>query len=264
MKIILSRKGFDSSSAGCPSPILPDGTMLSMPIPTDDRKYKYSDLSYNGLNYAELINTYNPKFKKTYCHLDPDIRDGLRKTPDDWIPAFGQTDAAQTNLSNSGVGEGDIFLFFGLFHRLGNNLKFNYEGNDFYSKTNIHAIYGYLQVGQIVGADNISKYPWHPHAGEGYKPNNTLYLPSPHLVIDGKIYGDGSGVFDYDRKRVLTLEGCTCANWIPLECLMPKHLSGNRKNSSKCDALYYRGQWQELVFDTDNNPQIVDWVKGLF
>ena len=37
MKVILSRKGFDSSNGGCPSPILPDGTLLSLPIPTDDR-----------------------------------------------------------------------------------------------------------------------------------------------------------------------------------------------------------------------------------
>ncbi|MGC9778582.1 MAG: hypothetical protein HZR80_05015 [Candidatus Heimdallarchaeota archaeon] len=33
LKAILSRKGFDSSFGGCPSPILPDGTLLSLPIP---------------------------------------------------------------------------------------------------------------------------------------------------------------------------------------------------------------------------------------
>ena len=36
MKVILSRKGFDSSNGGCPSPIMPDGTLLSMPIPSND------------------------------------------------------------------------------------------------------------------------------------------------------------------------------------------------------------------------------------
>ena len=48
MKIILSRKGFDTTSGGCPSPILPDGTLLSLPIP-DEEDIKYSDLQYNGL-----------------------------------------------------------------------------------------------------------------------------------------------------------------------------------------------------------------------
>jgi hypothetical protein len=35
MKVILSRKGFDSASGGMPSPILPDGTLISLPIPCD-------------------------------------------------------------------------------------------------------------------------------------------------------------------------------------------------------------------------------------
>lgn len=35
MKFILSRKGFDSGYGGCASPILPDGTMLSIPIPVE-------------------------------------------------------------------------------------------------------------------------------------------------------------------------------------------------------------------------------------
>lgn len=34
MKVVLSRKGFDSASGGYPSPILPDGTLLSIPIPS--------------------------------------------------------------------------------------------------------------------------------------------------------------------------------------------------------------------------------------
>ena len=33
MKLILSRKGFDSGAGGCASAITPDGTLLSLPIP---------------------------------------------------------------------------------------------------------------------------------------------------------------------------------------------------------------------------------------
>ena len=56
MKIILSRKGFDSSWGGCPSPVLPDGTMLSMPIPTnEDNRLRYEDIRFikvgKGLHY---------------------------------------------------------------------------------------------------------------------------------------------------------------------------------------------------------------------
>ena len=42
MKVILSRKGFDSSFGGYPSPILPDGTLISLPIPS----MKYSSSLY--------------------------------------------------------------------------------------------------------------------------------------------------------------------------------------------------------------------------
>ena len=36
MKIILSRKGFDSANGGIVSPIFDDGTIVSFPIPSDD------------------------------------------------------------------------------------------------------------------------------------------------------------------------------------------------------------------------------------
>ena len=51
MKIILSRKGFDSGNGGQPSPILPDGTLLSMPIPSNDSDNTYSTIMWNGMSY---------------------------------------------------------------------------------------------------------------------------------------------------------------------------------------------------------------------
>ena len=38
MKVIFSRKGFDSSYGGFPSIILPDGQMISFPIPEKGKK----------------------------------------------------------------------------------------------------------------------------------------------------------------------------------------------------------------------------------
>ena len=100
MKIILSRKGFDGSNGGCPSPIMPDGTMLSMPIPSTD-DVRYDDLCYRDLLYSELLNQLNPKKTYVACHLDPDIRSDVRKRKiDGWLPAFGQISAANTYLQN--------------------------------------------------------------------------------------------------------------------------------------------------------------------
>ena len=42
MRLILSRKGFDSANGGCPSPIFPDGSMLSLPIPSRSAPHRYS------------------------------------------------------------------------------------------------------------------------------------------------------------------------------------------------------------------------------
>ena len=71
MKIILSRKGFDDSNGGCASPILPDGTMLSMPIPSVEDDILYDQLQYNGINYADILKQINPKnYSYTTCHLD--------------------------------------------------------------------------------------------------------------------------------------------------------------------------------------------------
>jgi hypothetical protein len=52
MKVILSRKGFDSEYGGYPSPILPDGRMIFLPIPLPDDSACYSSLiiKYSNLN----------------------------------------------------------------------------------------------------------------------------------------------------------------------------------------------------------------------
>ncbi len=64
MKVILSRKGFDSSYGGYPSPILPDNSLLSIPIPSmrflqkksnDKKNWQYFDgSSYFPTQYKDL------------------------------------------------------------------------------------------------------------------------------------------------------------------------------------------------------------------
>ncbi len=82
--MILSRKGFDSTYGGCPSPILPYGTMVSMPIPGTSMDCKYSDISFpGGGTYLDAWDSLIPRGKKAMnCHLDPDIRTCIRKVPE--------------------------------------------------------------------------------------------------------------------------------------------------------------------------------------
>ena len=59
MKIILSRKGFDSSAGKQANPIMPDGTLLSMPIPSDDDlDNAYSTITWNNMSYYEIIRSF--------------------------------------------------------------------------------------------------------------------------------------------------------------------------------------------------------------
>ena len=84
MKIILSRKGFDSSWGGCPSPVLPDGTMLSMPIPTNkDNRLRYEDIRFKDSSYLDIWKQLSPRQQEfpSYCHLDPDLRKDVRMVP---------------------------------------------------------------------------------------------------------------------------------------------------------------------------------------
>lgn len=50
MKVVLSRKGMDSRAGGIPSPILPDGMLLSLPIPNEKSGVPYDALVYSELN----------------------------------------------------------------------------------------------------------------------------------------------------------------------------------------------------------------------
>ena len=214
MKVILSRKGFDSSNGGCASPILPDDTMLSIPIPNQNDTISYRKLQYNGLNYLDLLGQINPKRKDyTTCHLDPDIRSGVYKNQiEDWKPAFGQIGSAQGVLRNANISEGDLFLFFGWFHKTKHTadgyvyISRNHS-DDFYETSGLHVIYGYMQIGKIITDPlEIKKYSWHPHASKSMlnDDSNTLYIPSKSLSFSPNL--PGYGTLNYRKDRVLTME----------------------------------------------------------
>lgn len=265
MKVILSRKGFDSSNGGIPSPIMPDGTLLSMPIPTND-SVSYSDISWNGITYSDILKQLAPNRKFDKCHLDPDIRDNRINKVKGWEPAFGQTASAQGILSNAGVEVGDLFLFLGWFRQTEKTEKgyrfVRRNPSDFYNGCDLQIIYGYMQIGQIINdQEKIRKYYWHPHSSDvhTHNANNTLYVPSKKLSFLPGL--KGYGTLDYRKDRVLTKEGMGRATWNEFEFLMPEHLADNRKNSAKGKGLYYCGIWQEMV--VYDSKDLVSWVKDI-
>lgn len=268
MKVILSRKGFDSSNGGYPSPILPDGTMLSLPIPGDDG-LTYSEIQHNGITYSEILSQLtNNQFRAKVCHLDPDIRPDLRAVPvENWSPAFGQASSSQGLLQNAGVEVGDIFLFFGWFKKTkktdsGYKYMTKRDSDDFYDVSDLHAIYGYMQIGEIIkDKAEIQKYAWHPHSQPYYNEpnfNNALYLPAEKLSFAPDVAGYGT--FDFDKKFILTAENQTRSNWTYRKCLTNCKRSNNSKTPDK--YIQYNGIWQELVLE--ESPDMIEWLKALF
>ena len=263
MQVILSRKGFDGGYGGCASPILPDGTMISMPIPSEYDNCTYDELQFlGGGSYYDAWKELKPSgYKEYYCHLDPDIRRGIRKECKGWKPAFGQCDAAQGHLTNHGVGVGDLFLFFGWFRMTERvNGKLQYVKN----AQGIHAIYGYLQVGEILTDYDVTKCPWHPHS-QYINTNNTIYVASDSLVIDGMDTGlPGAGTLRFSEDLNLTAPGQSHSRWKLIDVLKDKKIVLSYHDKSKCikDGYFQSAaRGQEFVFD--ENAKVTDWAKRL-
>ncbi len=198
MKVIFSRKGMDSKAGGMPNPILPDGTLLSLPIPDKNSKLPYEALSYEGRNLQALIAQLHPRFdfkENRTCHLDPDIYEGFEGRKAGWRAAFGQCSAAATHLDSQEVKAGDLFLFYGMFRQ---TVRQPDGTLSFASSAPVrHVIYGYLRVGEILREEREihARCPWHPHAVCPDRANNRLYLP------------DTYGTFRYRDELVLTKPG---------------------------------------------------------
>ena len=159
MKIIFSRKGFDSGSGGGPSPIV-DGRPISLPIPSGG----FSRTTFGDLGLGELVGAASRGTLSAadFCHHDPMFLE-------DGTCLFGQAGAAQTHLVNQGVGVGDVFVFFGLFR-------------DEESRELHHRIFGYQRIEQIVDLTDCDDGQrrdlvtlGHPHALGMHGRNDVIY-----------------------------------------------------------------------------------------
>ena len=75
MKLILSRKGFDSGYGGMSSPILPDGRLVPLPIPNPHDPYTLADINIPDLDTGQLLADLSKGALTlaTSIHLDPDL-----------------------------------------------------------------------------------------------------------------------------------------------------------------------------------------------
>ena len=299
-RIVLSRKGFDSSSGGKPSPIFPDGRILSLPIPAP-RYYpqspkQFRDVLWDGRSIAPLVECLSKEKRQSWCHLDPDLRTEAIPRQPEWRPALGQSDGEQTHLADHGVGQGDLFLFFGMFRRV----EEDGSGGWCFVRTapKIHLLFGWLQIHEVLelytDADYeraLGKHPWlsdHPHLHKSYmehghnlhkRPNNTVYVSTPKLNIEG-IDVPGGGVFQKEDFRLFLTDpdeverGAPCrrSHWRLPEWFWPA--DGCSRISRKVKLQRRNAPWihvgsggrgQEFVVDVDGIRDTAnEWVRCLF
>jgi hypothetical protein len=91
---------------------MPDGTLLSLPIPSND-DIMYKSVKYGRKSYYDIIKELKNTTRilpDSKCHLDPDINYDCYKRSIDWTGAFGQKEAALRHLQNNNISKNDIFL----------------------------------------------------------------------------------------------------------------------------------------------------------
>ena len=279
MKIILSRKGFDSSSGGGPSPIFPDGRMLSLPIPDKGSEIRYRDIKWEDRNLGKIVSelTNRRVSDSHFAHLDPDLcRESLPRA-DNWLPVFGQTGAAQGHLRNQNVTVGDVFLFFGLFRDV------VFESEHLRWRTGSkprHVIWGWLQVGEIFAVDELDKrkYSWakdHPHLNRPPDRNNTMYIAKEILELpDLPTHQRGSGVFPrFSEELQLTAsDAASTSVWelpkwfFPVEGRQPLSYHRNLKSWERkpnTTRLKVVARGQEFILECADYPEATKWLYSL-
>lgn len=280
MKIILSRKGFDSEYGGVPSPILPNGLLCTFPIPSSEFP-RYRDVHYRGKKLSELVValTKNRINGNAGSHLDPDLRKESVPRLHGWLPTFGQVDGSQTHLEKEGVTKGDLFLFYGWFRKtmyINGRLQYDRHAAD------QHVIFGWLQIGTILNpTKEIRTIPdWaaqHPHVmGANWRSeNNTLYIASRQIRLSHfRKRIPGGGMFEhFSQSLLLTAEGRSRTIWrlprwfYPVSGKPPLSYHGDLsrwKRDANGVLLRTVARGQEFVLDCDYYPEALAWLRDIF
>lgn len=279
MKLILSRKGVDSSAGGFASPIFPDGQLFSIPIPDDRSHVRYRDIQRadDTVSVGKLVKDLS-RGKLTVnrrVHVDPDLdRVSLPRDPG-WRPLFGQCGAAQSHLQSMGVGPGDLFLFFGWFRRIESyRRRWRYVSG----APDLHVIYGWMQIQSVEAVDKIQqlkKYSWaryHPHCTGRFSGSNVIYTGRKNLGMFQQTV-PGVGLFNrYNDALCLTDVGRSRSRWrLPL-WMHPEGRGSTLSYHSDIARWQKKGdhallqsaaRGQEFVLDLDDYPEGVDWVRSL-
>ncbi len=236
MKIVLSRKGFDSSSGGGPSPIV-DGRPVTLPIPSGG----YSATTWDDLGLGDhaAAASRGKLSGAQHCHHDPMFLENNSAI-------LGQCGAAQSHLVNQGVGVGDTFLFFGLF-----------AGED---GERHHRIFGWMQVERIEPVTEMGEQRREELAARGFP-----HAIGLHASNDTAWSGRGGLAQSASGELRLTVPGGPLSHWrVPSfmrKCGLSYHGNAERWHGDGTLTAVSRGQ--EFVCDTGEREDAKVWLASI-
>jgi hypothetical protein len=291
MKLVLSRKGFDSGSGGCLSPYDHDnGQYIWFPIPEKVNSYsnqiQYTDIplkndflsGLKGTNlsevYKRLKGTDRVKIREDeytsiddhelFAHFDPML--GIAP----WVDnekfnigkGFGQFNAAP-QLKNHDVNEGSVFLFFGGFKSTVDR------------KISGYYIYGWLKVKkrietyeeckEIIEPYNLHLHPHITEAAFKRNKNNYIFLPDQWLSEDLNIPGCGYFTTLNNHLLLSNNKESQKASW-KLPNFFYNNLTQVHKktwqNTNDGFCLVKTGIGQEFITDLSEKGE--EWLRELF
>lgn len=215
-KVVLSRKGFDSSAGGGYSPFDPQtGKYVVLPIPmgkserkiSKSLKYEEIDIErdclqgYCKTNLKSLmeamgvkkvtLQTKDGKEESEYAHFDPWLLDcpWLAEGSNHQIGALGQVGVPQAHLDNQKVRQGSLFLFFSRFTPIknGENIIVPHIIRPEHLNEGLYFIYGWLKVGKVVKEykeiRDEKRLLRHPHATQAYFEKEDPFLRKKNNTI---------------------------------------------------------------------------------
>ena len=234
MQIIFSRKGFDSSAGGGPSPIV-GGHPISLPIPAGAASQtRYGEL---GLGEHAAKASKGKLSANDLCHHDPMFVESGHCL-------FGQCGAAQTHLERQGVGVGDVFVFFGLFAEEDTGEPH-------------HRIFGYLKVEEMTplgaGAPQDLLDVRHPHALAMHHKNDVVWR------------GEGRQADRASEALRLTVPGGPPTLWRRPDWLKRGGLSYHDRADRwlRGGRLKSVARGQEFVADIGRRSAPREWLEGV-
>jgi hypothetical protein len=194
---------------------------------------------------------------------------------------FGQAGAAQSHLSNQGIGVGDIFLFYGWFREVEEvNGRYRYKADS----PDRHVIYGWLQVGEMWPVASLSvgdkavpewvRQQVHFQRRGQKNGKEMVYVSAERLALPGlgmSLPGGGLAA-GYRPSLSLTAEGYSRSHWMLPGWFRPdggKRPLSYHKDNSRWQVMGERVllqtvlRGQEYVLQGGDYPKMVSWIGDI-